>query len=130
MNVGTREAVLGIAECCVVTRILDIPSVPANELRTVIEGELAHYQILGNSTGAFDYMPLVAREGEAETGPQALVMAAEVAIVMGYGRSPSWLACTSSRWSPHSSPYTAPDSPPSTPRTRACVSRSAETRPR
>jgi len=84
LGIATREAVLSIAECCVVTRVLDIPAVPANELRTVIEGELAHYQILGNSSGAFDFMSLARRENDAETGPQALVMAAEEQIVSGY----------------------------------------------
>src|SRR5438045_4848743 len=34
LGIATREAVLSIAECCVVTRVLDIPAVPANELRT------------------------------------------------------------------------------------------------
>jgi type IV pilus assembly protein PilM len=84
LGIGTREAVLSIAECCVVTRVLDIPAVPTNELRTVIEGELAHYQILGNSSGAFDFMTLARKENDSETGPQALVMAAEEQIVSGY----------------------------------------------
>lgn len=84
LGITTRDAVLSIAECCVVTRVLDIPVVPANELRTVIEGELAHYQILGNTSGAFDFMPLAKRENDTETGPQALVMAAEEQIVTGY----------------------------------------------
>lgn len=83
-GITTRDVVMGIAENCVMTRILDVPAVPASELRTVIEGELAHYQILGGSGGAFDYMPLVRREEETETGPQALVMAAEELIVNGY----------------------------------------------
>ena len=88
LGINTRDAVLGIAECCVVTRVLDIPVVPANELRTVIEGELAHYQILGNTAGAFDFMTLARREqdrdGEGDNGPQALVMAAEEQVVAGY----------------------------------------------
>jgi len=84
LGIGTREAVLSIAECCVVTRVLDIPAVPASELRTVIEGELAHYQILGNTSGAFDFMTLARKENDTEVGPQALVMAAEEQIVSGY----------------------------------------------
>jgi type IV pilus assembly protein PilM len=84
LGIASRDAVLSIAECCVVTRVLDIPAVPANELRTVIEGELAHYQILGNSSGAFDFMTLAKRDGESEGGPQALVMAAEEQVVAGY----------------------------------------------
>jgi Tfp pilus assembly PilM family ATPase len=75
---------MSIAENCVVTRVLDIPAVPASELRTVIEGELAHYQVLGNTAGAFDFMPLAKRENESEAGPQALVMAAEEVVVAGY----------------------------------------------
>ena len=84
LGIATRDAVMSIAESCVVTRVLDIPAVPANELRTVIEGELAHYQILGNTAGAFDFMPLAKRDNESEAAPQALVMAAEEAVVSGY----------------------------------------------
>jgi len=84
LGITTRDAVLSIAESCVVTRVLDIPAVPTNELRTVIEGELAHYQVLGNTAGAFDFMPLSRHENDEETGPQALVMAAEELVVAGY----------------------------------------------
>ena len=84
LGIATRDAVMSIAESCVVTRVLDIPAVPASELRTVIEGELAHYQVLGNTAGAFDFMPLAKRDSEGESGPQALVMAAEEQVVSGY----------------------------------------------
>jgi len=84
MGIITRDAVMSIAESCVVTRVLDIPAVPANELRAVIEGELAHYQVLGNTAGAFDFMPLAKRDNESEAGPQALVMAAEETVVAAY----------------------------------------------
>src|ERR1051326_7428230 len=40
LGIVTRDAVMSIPESCVVTRVLDVPAVPANELRTVIEGEL------------------------------------------------------------------------------------------
>ncbi len=84
IGASTREAVLSIAESCVVTRVLDVPVVPANEMRTVIEGELAHYQILGNTAGAFDFMLLTRRDADSVSGPQALVMAAEEQVVKGY----------------------------------------------
>lgn len=84
LGIATRECVMSIAESCVVTRVLDIPAVPASELRTVIEGELAHYQVLGNTAGAFDFMALAKRDNDSETGPQALVMAAEEQVVTGY----------------------------------------------
>src|SRR5262245_55895495 len=54
----SRSAVVGMGVQGVVTRILAIPRVPDSELRIVIEGELAHYQILRAGTGAFDFFRL------------------------------------------------------------------------
>ncbi len=84
INTGTRDVVFGMSGRNVLTRALDIPNVPDNELRTVIQGELVHYQILRDTTGAFDYMRLHKPEDAPEAGPQALVMAAEDAVVHNY----------------------------------------------
>jgi type IV pilus assembly protein PilM len=73
----TREAVLGISDRAVITRVLDIPNVPDGEVRTVIDGELAHYRILREGAGAFDFARLPAAEAGQKRGPQALVMAIE-----------------------------------------------------
>ncbi|HZO89400.1 MAG TPA: pilus assembly protein PilM [Chthonomonadaceae bacterium] len=84
MGVGPHEAVLGIAGRGVITRVLDVPSMPDNEMGAVIQGELAHYQILRDNTGAFDFMRLQRPEELADASPQVLVMAAEEMIVGGY----------------------------------------------
>lgn len=80
---SSRSVVFGIGPQSIVTRVLDIPMVPDNELRAVIDGELAHYQILREGTGAFDYFRLGDKQGE-EGNPQVLLMAAEQSVVDGY----------------------------------------------
>jgi type IV pilus assembly protein PilM len=84
MNVEAREAVFGMSGRNVLTRVLDIPNVPDSEMRPVIQGELVHYQILRDDTGAFDYLRLQRPEGPSEGSPQALVMAAEDTVLHGY----------------------------------------------
>src|SRR5689334_1702637 len=77
MNVGTRQAVMGVGAQSVITRIIDIPRVPDSEVRMVIEGELAHYQILREGTGAFDFHRLHDPDRSHDAHPQVLLMAAE-----------------------------------------------------
>lgn len=77
MAVSTRQAVLGIGAQACITRVLDIPRVPDDEIRMVIEGELAHYQILREGSGAFDFVRLTDPEGRRDATPQVLLMAAE-----------------------------------------------------
>jgi type IV pilus assembly protein PilM len=77
MSVSTRAAVIGIGPQTVITHVLDVPTVPDDEMRTVIEGELAHLHVLPSGTGAFDYMRMEASSTKADSNPQALVMAAE-----------------------------------------------------
>src|SRR5581483_10105353 len=80
----TRAAVVGMGIQSVVTRILAIPRVPDEELRPVIEGELAHYQILQAGTGAFDYYRLDASSYNADAMPSVLLMAVDDRIAQGY----------------------------------------------
>src|SRR5579871_6052263 len=84
LGINTRDAILGLAASSVVTRILALPNLQDNEARTVIEGELAHYQILRDNTGAFDYIRLPKPEESPNALHQALVMAAEEVVVNGY----------------------------------------------
>jgi len=84
MGTSTRSAVIGIGAQSVITRILDIPRVPESEARMVIEGELAHYQILREGTGAFDFLQLHDADRMADSSPQALMMAAEERVVATY----------------------------------------------
>lgn len=84
MNVSTRAAVVGIGPQSVITRVLDIPRVPDSEIRMVIEGELAHYQILREGSGAFDFVRLHEPERGPDANPQVLLMAAEERIVSDF----------------------------------------------
>ncbi len=81
MGATTHAAIVGLGAHTYLTRVLDIPRVPDDEVRTVIEGELAHYQILREGTGAFDYLRLRDPEGEVDSNPQVLLMAAEERVV-------------------------------------------------
>lgn len=83
-GIGARDVVMGLAARSVITRVIDVPRVPEKELRTVIEGEMAHYQILREGAGTFDFMRLEEPEEGTETNPQVLLMAAEDMIVEGY----------------------------------------------
>jgi type IV pilus assembly protein PilM len=80
MGVKTRTAVMGISSRNVTTRVLDVPVVPANELESVVEGEVQHQRILRDAAGGFDFVQLQS----AETGPQVLLMAAEEPIINAY----------------------------------------------
>src|SRR5579871_1991713 len=84
LEVGTRQAILGVGAHSVITRVLEIPRVPDHEVRTVVEGELAYYKILGEGTGAFDFMRLPDPEPGSDTPPQVLLMAMEDRIAGGY----------------------------------------------
>ena len=80
-----RTAIVGMGIQSVVTRILAIPHVPDAELRTVLEGELAHYQILRSGTGAFDYYRMDSSSPNTpEALPSVLLMAVEDRIAQGY----------------------------------------------
>lgn len=84
MRVSTREAVLGMGPQTVITRVMDIPDVPEKEARIVILGELEHYQILREGTGAFDSMRLDEPVHSLDVTPHVLLMAAEEKIIAGY----------------------------------------------
>jgi type IV pilus assembly protein PilM len=84
MNVSTRAAVFGVGSRSTITRVLDIPRVPDTELRMVLEGELAHYQILREDTGVFDYTRLHDSTGSGDSNPQVLLMAVEDKVVNDY----------------------------------------------
>jgi type IV pilus assembly protein PilM len=83
MGVSTRNAVLGIGPQIVVTRVMDVPQVPDSELRSVLEGELAHYQILREGAGAFGHFRMAGAKGADDT-PQVLMMAAEQSVIDSY----------------------------------------------
>jgi Tfp pilus assembly PilM family ATPase len=84
LGCNSKAAVVGMGVQSIVTRVLDIPRVPDSELRFVLEGELAHYQILRAGTGAFDFFRLNAPSPKEEGRPSVLLMAVEERIAQGY----------------------------------------------
>ena len=80
----SRSVVAGMGLQSVVTRVLDIPRVPDSELRVVLEGELAHYQILRSGAGAFDFFRLDTAPGSSDSLPSVLLMAAEDRVAQGF----------------------------------------------
>ena len=81
MHTSTGDAILSIQEQSVDVRVMEVPQVPDNELRMVIEGELAHYQIFANQATALDYIRLLPGEDTIKETPQVLVVAAEKGAV-------------------------------------------------
>ena len=80
----SRAVVVGMGLQSVVTRVLDIPRVPDSEVRVVLEGELAHYQILRAGAGVFDFFRLDTLPGPSDILPSVLLMAAEDRVAQGF----------------------------------------------
>jgi Tfp pilus assembly PilM family ATPase len=82
IGASTRDAVLGLPAQAVTMRVLEVPQVPASELRLVVEGELKHFEILREQGGVYDFLTL---SGDPDGGEsQILLMAVEESIVNGY----------------------------------------------
>ncbi len=84
LNCQTRVAVFGIGLQSVITRVLQVPRVPEEELRVVLEGELAHFHILRAGMGAFDYVPLETNAAATDGMQSVLIMAVEERVARGY----------------------------------------------
>lgn len=84
MGVRNRNAVMSIPSGTVTTRVLDIPNIPEAELLAVVQGEIAHQNILPNPQGEFDYMRLDTGDLRPMARPRLLLMAAEERILTGY----------------------------------------------
>lgn len=84
MGARTRSAVLSIPSGAVTTRILDIPNIPDAELHAVVQGEVAHQNILPNPQGEFDYLRLDTGDLRPQARPRLLLMASEERILEGY----------------------------------------------
>lgn len=81
MRTSAGEAILSVQELSVDVRVMEVPQVPDSELRMVIEGELAHYQIFANQAIALDFIRMAPGEDAIKESPQVLVVAAEKGAV-------------------------------------------------
>lgn len=75
-NIRSRMAVIGLRDRLATTIALEVPPVPAGELRTVVQTELEHYHIIPPG-GAFDYIQLVSSVGEAPKAVQVVAAATD-----------------------------------------------------
>lgn len=79
-----RAVIVAMGIQSVVSRVFAIPRVPDSELRTVVEGELAHFQILRSGAGAFDFFRIDSATSGADSMPSVLLMAVEERVAQGY----------------------------------------------
>lgn len=90
-----NQIVVGMTGCNLVARVMEIPPVPDNEIRSVLRGEMDHYRILPAGQSAFDFYRLPnlpdkepAREPAGEEEPEGvarvLLMGAEERLVASY----------------------------------------------
>lgn len=85
MGATSHEAVIGLPPRTVVARVIEVPRIPDAELPTVIEGELAHYQIVTGQHNAIDFLRLEEQHNNVDARPQALVVTTPEPVVNAYG---------------------------------------------
>src|SRR5438132_11603443 len=86
---------IGMTNCSLVARIMEIPPVPDGEVRAVLRGEMDHYRILPAGQSAFDFYRLPERtttneNSEEETVSRVLLMGAEERMVASYRGAIDW----------------------------------------
>lgn len=85
-----NQVVMGLTNCSLVARVMEIPPVPDAEIRSVLRGEMDHYRILPAGQSAFDYFKLPdAGDKEAQAAGEEpvlriLLMGAEERLVASY----------------------------------------------
>lgn len=72
---STKSAYIGVPSHASMTRQIDLPPIPEAELRTAIDGEIRHHQMLSDKGGTFDFMVMGDIQDNVERN--VLVMAAD-----------------------------------------------------
>lgn len=80
---------LGINNCSMVARVMEIPPVPDQEIRSVLRGELDHYRILPIGQSAFDFcklpeLPDKEDDQKTEQTERVLLIGADERLVTSY----------------------------------------------
>ncbi len=83
------QVVMGVTNCSLVARVMEIPPVPQSEIRSVLRGEMDHYRILPAGQSAFDFfrLPDPPERPDApmeEPVARVLLMGAEERVVTAY----------------------------------------------
>lgn len=76
----SRRVFFAVPASGVVTRVLEVPPVPDQELREIVQGEVVHYNILREGVGTFDFVRMY-RPGASIGAPNVLVMATDEPVL-------------------------------------------------
>jgi len=83
-DITGNSAVVGLPGRAATSRVLELPTMSKEEMRSVVAGEMEHYRMIPPGQGTFDFVSL----GETTEGSQSrvrlLLMAADKRIVDGY----------------------------------------------
>jgi len=74
-----KNAMVAVPSHGTMTRLIELPPLPDDEMRMAIDGEIREHQMLTETGGAFDYSPI--GEGTEQTKRTVLVMAADDIIL-------------------------------------------------
>ena len=74
-----KYALVGVPSHGTMTRLIELPPLPDEEMRIAIDGEIREHQMLTETGGAFDYCPV--GQGSEQTKRDVLVMAADDIIL-------------------------------------------------
>lgn len=77
LGASPGSAAFGLPATAVTSRVLDVPSVPDSELKSILDGEVQHFGIVRGFGGMFDYVRVNKLGDDKGSEPQALVMASE-----------------------------------------------------
>lgn len=62
----TNLALFGLPPHCFTARVLSLPNMPEDEMRTVVQGELERLQVIESGGEGFDFRPLAAPDAHGE----------------------------------------------------------------
>ena len=82
-NVSGAGAVVGLPGRAFASRVLELPAMATEELKSVVAGEMEHYRMIPMDQGTFDFVALGEPE-EATRRMRVLVMAADKKMVDSY----------------------------------------------
>ncbi len=82
-GVSAGLASVGLPGRAAASRLLELPAMAKDEMKTVVAGEMEHYRMIPMDQGTFDFLPL-SEPGEDARRVRVLVMAADKKTVDNY----------------------------------------------
>jgi len=83
LGVSTSDAIVGVAGAACVIRNISLPPAPDPELRTLIDGEVEHFQVFKHHGGAYDYFRLQTSSFKSEAGVSTMLFGIEGDVLEG-----------------------------------------------